>query len=296
MKTLLVTGNGQLARSLMALAPRFAELGYTPRQAARPEFDFDRPATIDAVFAATSPSIVVNAAAWTAVDLAETERDAVARANDTGPTRLGKLCAAADIPFLHISTDYVFDGDKGAPYVEGDQTNPTGVYGATKLAGEKGILGLGGKVVILRTSWVYAAEGKNFVRTMLAAAQRMNNLRVVADQRGCPTSAMDLAQAIAEIVARIDQGWRPSDGGIFHTAGTGDTNWYDFALAIFAAAAPFGRPLPYVDPIATADWPTPARRPADSRLDCHKLAAIYDVRLPEWRPSLERVVADICHA
>ena len=148
--------------------------------------------------------------------------------------------------------------------------------------------------MVLRTSWVYAAEGKNFVRTMLAAARHSATLRVVADQRGCPTSANDLAQAILTIVERISEGWRNSHAHIFHAAGDGDATWYGFALAIFAAAARFGRPAPVVVPIATADWPTAARRPADSRLDCGKLARIYGVRLPDWRVSLDRVIAEIC--
>ena len=295
MKTLLVTGgSGQLARSLVALAPRFATLDYELRHIGRPEFDFDSPDTIEASFIAARPAIVVNAAGWTAVDAAESHPEAAARANDSGPARLGALCAMADIPYIHISTDYVFDGNKGAPYLETDRANPTGVYGATKLAGENKILAQGGRVVVLRTSWVYAAEGKNFVRAMLAAAQQGATLRVVADQRGCPTSANDLAQAILAIVERISEGWRDSYGHIFHAAGDGDATWYGFALAIFAAAARFGRPTPALVPIATAAWPTAARRPADSRLDCGKLATIYGGRLPDWRISLDGVIAEIC--
>jgi dTDP-4-dehydrorhamnose reductase len=297
MTTLLVTGvRGQLARALAALSPKFAELGYTMRQVGRPDFDFDRPATIEAVFHAAAPALVINAAGWTAVDLAETEPDAAARANDTGPARLARLCAAAGIPFIHISTDYVFDGNKGALYVETDRPNPTGVYGATKLAGERKIGELGGRHVILRTSWLYDAEGKNFVRTMLAAAQKTNALRVVADQRGCPTSAYDLADAVAAIAASIAAGWRDEYGGIFHAAGEGDTTWYDFARTIFDAASANGRARPLLTPIATADWPTAARRPADSRLDCGKLYRVYGVRLPHWQSSVVRVVDRICGA
>lgn len=297
MKTLLVTGiTGQLARSLAAAAAKFAALGYAMRCAGRPEFDFERPDTIDTVFRAVAPALVINAAAWTAVDLAETQPDAAARANDIGPGRLGALCAAAGIPIIHLSTDYVFDGTKGAPYVETDRPNPTSVYGATKLAGERKILDLSGRSVILRTSWVYHADGKNFVRTMLAAAQKTNTLRVVADQRGCPTSADDLADAIALMVARIAGGWRDEYAGIFHAAGEGDATWYDFASAIFDAASAYGRPVPLLTAIATADWPTPARRPADSRLDCGKLRDVFGVRLPDWRASVARVVDQICGA
>lgn len=148
--------------------------------------------------------------------------------------------------------------------------------------------------MILRTSWVYAAEGTNFVRTMLAAARKTNSLRVVADQRGCPTNADDLAAAILAMVARVAAGWRDAYGGVFHAAGSGDTTWHGFAEAIFAAAARFGRPVPSIAAIATADWPTPARRPADSRLDCGKLDRTFGVRLPDWRPSLDRTIEQIC--
>ncbi len=296
MMTLLVTGvRGQLAQALTALSPKFLEHGYAMRQVGRPEFNFDRPETIDALFEATAPAFVVNAAAWTAVDLAETEPDAATRANDTGPARLGALCAKNGIPFVHISTDYVFDGAKGAPYLETDSPNPLGVYGATKLAGERKIGDLSARSVILRTSWIYHTGGKNFVRTVLAAGKKTNVLRVVADQFGCPTAADDLGEAIVAIVAHItENGWHNGCGGIFHAAGSGDTSWFDFARAIFEAASRHGRPAPSLVPIATADWPTVARRPADSRLDCGKLSAVYGVRLPPWHSTLGKVVDHIC--
>lgn len=294
LKPLLVTGgSGQVARALDALAPDFAKIGYGLRLVGRPQFDFDRPETIDRIFAETAPALAINAAGWTAVDAAETNPDAASRANDEGPTRLAGRCAAADIPFIHLSTDYVFDGTKGAPYVETDPTNPTGVYGATKLAGENRILALGGKAAILRTSWVYAPEGNNFVRTMLAAARKTGALRVVADQRGCPTSADDLASAMLAIAARVEHGWTDRYAGIFHAAGSGDATWFDFATAIFDSAVRFGEKAPSLTPIATAEWPTPARRPADSRLDCAKLAGTFGISLPGWRQSLDRVIDQI---
>ena len=294
MNTLLVTGGtGQVARALDALAPRFEKMGYAIRRVGRPRFDFDRPQTIDEIFAELSPVLAINAAGWTAVDAAEDHPDAAARANDEGPARLAALCAAAAIPFIHLSTDYVFDGTKGAPYTEMDRPNPTCVYGATKLAGENRILAQRGRAVILRTSWVYAAEGRNFVRTMLAAAQKAATLRVVADHRGCPTSAVDLADAIVAIADRLADGWRDSYGGIFHAAGTGDTNWHGFAAAIFRSAARFGQPVPILTPITTAQWPTAARRPPDSRLDCDKLATIFGARLPPWQAGLDHVIDEI---
>ncbi|HUW80235.1 MAG TPA: dTDP-4-dehydrorhamnose reductase, partial [Acidocella sp.] len=208
---------------------------------------------------------------------------------------LAELCAAAGIPFIHVSTDYVFDGAKGAPYVEDDETNPTGVYGATKRDGEAAILeNTTAKAVILRTAWVYAAHGKNFARTMLNAGRKMPTLRVVADQRGTPTAASDLAAVILGIVDKIGQtGWRDDYRGIFHATGAGETTWYGFATAIFEEAAALGQSPPEVLPIATADWPTPARRPADSRLDCAKLTRVFGVSLPHWRGSLGPVVQQL---
>ncbi len=291
---ILVTGGaGQLASSLDALA---RARGVAVIRVGRPEFDFDRPETIEAVFRATRPGFVVNAAAYTAVDAAESDADAAARANHTGPARLAALCAVAGVPLIHVSTDYVFDGRKQAPYVETDPTAPQSVYGATKLAGEQAVLASGAQAIVMRTAWVYSATGKNFIRTMLNAAQRIQaqgegRLRVVADQHGCPTSADDLAEAILNIAVNIlSQGWQPGYGGIVHAAGTGATTWHGLAMAAFEAASRHGRPMPLVDAIATADYPTPAPRPANSRLDCTRLEQIFGQKLPPWRDSVERVV------
>lgn len=215
------------------------------------------------------------------------------RANRDGPELLARYCAEAAIPLIHVSTDYVFDGRKGAPYVETDAPSPTGVYGATKLAGEQAVLAACPQAIVLRTSWVYAASGKNFVLTMLNAARRAPRLRVVGDQKGCPTAAPDLAAAIMAIVARLDEGWSERFGGVFHAAGRGETTWHGLAVAAFAAAAPHGLAAPPVDAIATADWPTPATRPPDSRLDCAKLNAVFGVQLPEWRQTLAKVVDNV---
>lgn len=286
--TLLVTGGaGQLATALVQ------EGGTEVHRVGRPALDFDRPETIEAAFAAAAPTLVVNAAAWTAVDAAEQEPDAAMRANRDGPAALARLCAQAGIPLIHVSTDYVFDGDKGAPYVETDATNPTGIYGATKLAGEQAVLAANPRSIVLRTSWVYSATGKNFVKTMLGAAQRMDRLRVVADQKGCPTAARDLAAAILVLAARLRDGWRDEYGGVFHAAGTGWTTWHGLATAVFEDAGALGHKVPVVEPIRTEDWPTPARRPPDSRLDCAKLARVFGVRQPDWRGSVGRTVAEL---
>ena len=260
----------------------------------RPNFDFDRPETIDACFNAAKPSLVINAAAYTAVDAAETNQEAANRGNNTGPARLAALCAGAKIPFIHVSTDYVFDGSKGAPYFETDPTNPSGVYGASKRSGELAVLATGARAIILRTAWVYAAHGKNFARTMLNAARKTSALRVVGDQKGTPTAAPDLAGAILHIAKRLQtSGWVEEYRGIYHATNAGETTWHGFACAIFDAAATLGLTPPTVTAITAADWPTPARRPADSRLDCGKLTATFGCQLPPWQSSLPAIVEQL---
>ena len=283
MSGILVTGGtGQVASALATLG----QAGGLPiHLVGRPDFDFDRPSTMDATMARFAPDIVVNAAAYTAVDRAESDQDAAWRANHAGPARLAELCARAGVRLLHISTDYVFDGCKPAPYVEADATGPTGVYGASKLAGERAVHDTLPDSIILRTAWVYAAGGKNFLLTMLNAARSNDDLRVVADQVGCPTLASDLARAILQIV--IHPRWR---GGIYHAAGSGAVSWHGFAEAIFERAAHHGLRRPRVHPINTADWPTPAQRPANSRLDCLLLRDTFGTILPYWRESVDRTV------
>ena len=261
------------------------------RAVERPALDFDRLESIGAVFADMAPWLVVNAAAYTAVDAAEDDAAAAMRGNRDGPAELARLCEAAGIPLIHVSTDYVFDGAKGAPYVETDPASPQGVYGASKLAGEQAVAAACSRAIILRTSWLYSPIGMNFVKTMLAAGQRNPTLRVVADQRGCPTSAPDLAEAIHGIAERLAEGgWQDRYAGIFHAAGNGETTWHGLATAIFEAAARHGMKSPGVEPITTDQWPTKAKRPADSRLDCTKLEAVFGLRLPLWRDSVARTV------
>lgn len=286
---ILVTGTtGQLAVALAEAAPA---RGLTVHRVGRPALDFDRPASIAEAFATSAPSLVVNAAAYTAVDAAEDDAEAAFRANRDAPAELARLCEAASIPLIHLSTDYVFDGNKGAPYIETDATSPQGVYGASKLAGEQSAIAACSRLIVLRTSWVYSPVGKNFVRTMINAGQRHSRLRVVADQRGCPTSAPDLAQAILGIAQCIEHGgWQDRYAGIYHAAGTGAATWHELATATFAAAARHGMTEPVVEPIATSDWPTKARRPPDSRLDCAKLEAVFGLRLPPWQDGLVRTV------
>ena len=285
---ILVTGGtGQVASALGAAG------GDALRVVGRPALDFDKPESLVATFRAVAPGLVVNTAAYTAVDTAEDEVEAAYRANRDGPGALAQLCRAAGIPLIHISTDYVFDGAKGAPYVETDPTRPTGVYGASKLAGEQEVLASGARVIVLRTSWVYAPAGKNFVRTMLRVGSERDRLRVVADQKGCPTTAADLADAILAIAARLRDGWQDRYAGVFHAAGSGATTWHGLAVATFEEAARFGKRVPVVEAITTAEYPTKAKRPADSRLDCGKLESAFGVRLPDWRGSLARTIAAI---
>lgn len=283
---ILVTGGGgQLASSLVSCG------GSRIHRVGRPDFDFDRPETIGETFRRIAPVAVVNAAAWTAVDAAETDPEAAARANRDGPALLAKLCGEAGIPLIQVSTDYVFDGDKGTPYVETDPPSPTGVYGRTKAEGEQATLAACPHTIVLRTSWVYSTTGKNFVRTMINAGAKNSTLKVVGDQRGAPTSADDLAAAIIDILALIETGgWQDSYAGIYHVAGTGETTWHGLAVAALEAAAQRGRKMPEVIAIRTQDWPTPARRPADSRLDCNKLERVFGIRLPTWRRSLALTV------
>ena len=288
-RILVTGGTGQLATALAGLG------GDCVRRVGRPAFDFDQPETIKATFAAARPALVVNAAAYTAVDAAETDQAAAFRANRDGPDALARLCADAGVPLIHISTDYVYDGEKPAPYVETDPVGPRSVYGASKLAGETAVLASRARAIILRTAWVYAATGRNFVRTMLNLGQTRDSLRVVADQQGCPTAANDLAAAILAIARRIeDDGWDDAKAGVFHAAGAGETTWHGLAMAVFQEAARHGAKTPSsVAAITTAEYPTPARRPANSRLDCTRLANVFGYRFPDWHDSLVRTIAEI---
>jgi dTDP-4-dehydrorhamnose reductase len=292
--TVLVTGGaGQLAMSLSALAPA---RGIEVVRVGRPAFDFDQPASIASVFREVTPKLVINAAAYTAVDAAENDAEAAHRANVDGPRLLAELCAASGAKLIHVSTDYVYDGSKGAPYVESDATAPLGVYGATKLAGEQAVAASLPGATIVRTSWVYSATGKNFVKTMLGAARKTDKLRVVGDQRGCPTASDPLAEALLVVAGKLLGGWDDSYAGVFHACGGGETTWHGLAVAAFEEASAFGLRKPEVAAIRTEDWPTPVKRPADSRLDCGKLARVFGAALPEWRESLRPVVARLMEA
>lgn len=285
MSRMAVTGrNGQVA---LSLAEGAAAAGFAIATLARPEVDLADPAIVEAALLALAPDVIVSAAAYTAVDRAESEPDVAMRVNRDGPAALARAASRLGIPIVHLSTDYVFDGTKGAPYLETDVTSPLGVYGATKRAGEEAIAAASDNFAILRTSWVYSPFGSNFVKTMLRLAASRDRLAVVADQRGKPSYAPDIAAAVFAVARHLVETPAPEARGIFHLAGGGETDWHEFAAAIVAGAAERGGRAVPVDPITTADYPTPARRPADSRLDCSKIERIHGVAPPDWRVALE---------
>jgi dTDP-4-dehydrorhamnose reductase len=280
-----VTGRqGQVARALAEAGPALCveviPLG-------RPELDLAVPETVELALNAAAPDIVVNAAAYTAVDQAEREPEIAAAVNDRGAEAVAAAAHASSIPLIHLSTDYVFDGNKKSAYDEENSVGPTSVYGASKLAGEIAVAAATSDYVILRTAWVYAPYGKNFVRTMLALAETRDEVRVVSDQQGCPTYAPDIAIAVISIARNLlGNPSEPLLRGIFHLAGSGETNWAGFAEAIFEFLAGRGLRRPILTPITSAEYPTPARRPANSRLNCSKLARIHGIELPCWHNSL----------
>ena len=246
-------------------------------------------AILDALRAAR-PEAIVSAAAYTAVDKAESERDLAYAINARGPEAVALAAKELEVPLVHISTDYVFDGSKTEPYTEEDETGPTSVYGASKLAGEQAVRRIHDDAVILRTAWVYSPFSANFVKTMLRLAEDRDELGVVADQRGNPTSALDIARTVITVIENLKASKDPALRGLFHMTASGEASWAEFAEAIFAASAAAGGPSARVRSITTQDYPTPAKRPANSRLNSSKLAHIHGVSLPDWRNSTKIVV------
>ncbi|MBB4127941.1 dTDP-4-dehydrorhamnose reductase [Xanthomonas translucens] len=297
MTTLVFGANGQvgqeLLRALGASGPLLATTrsGRLPDGSACETADLDQPQTLGALLDRLQPTAVVNAAAYTAVDRAEQERDAALRANAEAPAAIASWCAAHGVPMVHYSTDYVFDGQSTRPYPEDAPTAPLNVYGATKLAGEAAIRASGAQHLIFRTAWVYAAHGSNFLRTMLRVGAERDELRVVADQAGTPTPAALIADVTAQILERRDV----AQSGTWHLTASGETTWHGFAEAIFdeALAAGLLARAPRVLPIATAEYPTPAKRPAYSRLDISRLQRDFSLVLPEWRDGLRQVIGEL---
>ncbi len=281
---LLFGANGQLGQEMVrASAARKMPLVALSHA----EADIADANAVREAIARHTPALVVNAAAYTKVDLAETDVEAARRGNDIGPALLGEACAAAGIPLVHVSTDYVFDGTKPTAYVETDAVSPASSYGRSKEAGERALRVATPRHVILRTSWVYSEFGHNFLKTILRLAATRDELRIVADQRGCPTSTLDLAEAVLSIAPRLIAGedvW-----GTYHFAGSGVTTWHGFASRIVAAQTPFTGRSPRVTPITTAEYPLPAPRPANSELDCSLFARIFGIRARPWTEETDRI-------
>lgn len=278
---MLIGGGGQIGGALVPLLPALGQ----PVVVARTELDLARPETIASSVARWRPDIVINAAAYTAVDRAETDVDSAWAVNAHGPGVLAAAVARYGGLLVHYSTDYVFDGESDSPYDEDSATGPRNVYGKSKLAGEQAIRAAGVAAIILRTSWVYGLTGRNFLLTMRRLAQERDEIRVVDDQIGVPNWSEELAQASVRVLARETSELRDR-AGIYHLTASGSTSWCGFARAIFA-----GRSLPRIVPIATAAYPTPAPRPRSSILDGTRLAERFGVRLPDWRECLRRCLA-----
>lgn len=293
MKILLFGGNGQVGRELRRSLAALGELVVTTRAGELDEgpgceiADFNEPQSLSSLIERVAPDIVVNAAAYTAVDQAEKNREAAFRTNAYSPGIIAEACANNDALLVHYSTDYVFDGKSSRRYREADPTAPLGVYGASKLAGEQAIIASGARHVILRTAWVYATHGSNFLRTMLRLAGEHDELRVVADQIGAPTPAAVVADTTAKVLGQV-----PTESGIWHLTTRGQTSWHGFAEAIFNGADVRGliERQPRLVPITTAEYPTPAARPAYSVLDCNKLQRDFNIRMPSWQEGLERTL------
>ncbi|WP_313137860.1 dTDP-4-dehydrorhamnose reductase [Paracoccus jeotgali] len=278
---LLVFGQtGQVARELARLIPQAVFAG-------RDRADLTDPAACAALIDATRPAAVINAAAYTAVDAAETDADTARLVNTDAPGAMAAACAALAIPFVHISTDYVFDGSGDAPRAEDAPTAPLSVYGQTKLDGEAAIRASGAQAAILRTSWVFSAHGSNFVKTMRRLGAERDSLSIVADQIGGPTAAADIAGAVVTM-ARAMQADRAA-GGLYHFAGTPDTSWAGFAREIFAQSDIACT----VTEIPSSAYPTPARRPLNSRLSCAAIARDFGIQRPDWRAALRQVIKEL---
>lgn len=283
---MLVTGRtGQLALALAEKAKDHPECEMT--LLGRPEFDLEQPDAACRQILALRPDIVVNTAAYTAVDRAESEPQHAFAVNSDGAAAAARAAAELGVPFVHISTDYVFDGRKAEPYVETDGTGPLNVYGRSKLAGELAVRAAHPHALVLRTSWVFSPFGGNFVTTMLRMARERAAVSVVDDQIGNPTSALDLAAAILRIAPRL----RGEPGGLHHLSGDGSTSWHGFASMVFAESAKHGGPRPRIEAITTRDYPTAAARPANSRLDCSTFANRFGFRLRGWKETLPEIVA-----
>ena len=290
MKIVLIGKAGQVGRELVGSLAAIGDVAAFDRAGA----DLERPDELSALLRRERPDVVVNAAAYTAVDKAESEPDRARIINEVAVGALAHAAADLGATLVHYSTDYVFDGTKPGRYVETDEPHPLSVYGATKLGGERAVAAAGCRHWVFRTTWVYASHGHNFIRTMLRLGRERDELRVVDDQFGVPTAARLIAEVTAACIGRLATG-SPLASGVYHLAPHGETTWCRFARAVLAAAGEQGVPLrcppENVVGIGTADYPLPARRPANSRLDTTKLETALNIRLPEWQDDVPAVVA-----
>jgi dTDP-4-dehydrorhamnose reductase len=291
MKILLTGASGQLGHALLAaLAPLGQVLA--PSHA---EFDLAQPQMLAARLEAWAPELIINAAAYTEVDRAETEPELAQATNAESPAVLAAWAAAHTVPLIHYSTDYVFDGSGERPWRETDTPHPLNVYGASKLAGEQAVLARQRQALVLRTSWVFGPDGNNFLKTMLRLAGEREELKVVADQIGAPTSTLLIAEVTAQILPLLlagKAGW-----GLYHLAASGVTSWYGYAQELVREASALGWPLRVTPerilPLTSAEWPSVARRPANSRLDCHKIQSTRGLSLPTWQEGVAEVLRQL---
>lgn len=285
---IVVTGkSGQIATSM---SERAAARGHRVIRLGRPELDLARPSTVRAAFASCRADVIVSAAAYTAVDQAESERDLAVSINVDGARAVAEAAESLGIPLIHFSTDFVFDGSRAEPYTESDATGPLNVYGQSKLAGERAVLAAHADSVVLRTAWVYSPFGNNFLKSMLRLAADRDEIGVVADQFGNPTSALTIADAAMAVAERLVEDNAAGLRGVFHMSAAGAASWADFAEAIFEVSSQAGGAAARIRRIPASEYPAPARRPESSRLDCNKLASLYDIRLGDWREAVDEVV------
>jgi dTDP-4-dehydrorhamnose reductase len=284
-KVLVTGGSGQVGTALADAPAGPLDLLFPPRA----DFDLASEASMDSWFGRHPVEAVINAGAYTAVDRAEADEAAAWAANAAGPAWLASRCAELGLPLVQLSTDYVFDGSKDGFYAEDDEVAPVNVYGASKEAGERKVRAAGSRHLILRTAWVMSPWGSNFARTMLRLGAERSELRIVDDQIGSPTSAIDIADALIRLTSRLIAD-PAAPAGTYHFVNAGEASWYDVAAAIFEAAAAHGRPAPALIRIPSSDFPTPARRPANSRLDSAKLRRDYGIEARPWREAVREIV------
>lgn len=294
MRLLIAGWQGQVARCLVAAATRRSDVAACA--AGRPALDICELPTIERNLADVAPDVVINTAAYTAVDAAEKEPEAAMALNRDGAAMLARAAAERGVPIIHLSTDYVFDGTKVGPYDESDTPRPINVYGKSKLAGEEAVAAANPAHIIVRTAWIYSPHGRNFVSRMLELAKERDKLHIVDDQRGSPTYAPHLAEAILELAAHIAGRDTEGRAGVYHLAGSGTASWCELARAVFAASKARGGPTAEVAAITSADYPTPATRPMNSRLDCTRIRETFGLQLPHWREGVAACVSELLGA